>query len=179
MDTRPQRWTVLIVTNGRRTEFDYLSGLKVAHRSTINHCELRFLNGAPEISVPRAAQLRDDLDHDEAWIVCDVDEFNLTAAVAQAQSLNVSLALSVPSFEVWLILHLGEGCPPFNDARQAVRFLQGILPGWNKEDLNFTDFRDHIDEAVEGAKRLGEPPRQNPSTGVWRLVESLRTPRGE
>ena len=34
-------------------------------------------------------------------------------------------------------------------------------------------FRDGIDDAVQRAKRLGTPPEANPSTGVWRVVESL------
>ena len=58
----------------------------------------------------------------------------------------------------------------------AVRFLQGLLPGWNKEALNFTNFQEAVANAVERAKRLGEPPGANPSTGVWRLIESLHAP---
>jgi len=75
-----------------------------------------------------------------------------------------------------LILHLRDGCPGFINAKQAVRFLQGLLPGWNKEALNFTNFQEAVANAVERAKRLGEPPGANPSTGVWRLIESLHAP---
>jgi len=101
---------------------------------------------------------------------------NLTShqQIDDAASRQVNLALSVPSFEVWLILHISEGCPGFNTAAQAERFLKSLLPGWTKTTLNFADFRDGIDKAVTRAKRLDEPPEANPSTAVWRLIESLK-----
>lgn len=172
---REERWTVLVVTNGKRTEPDYFDGFKIAYRSVINHFETRFLNAAPTALVALAAQLRDDSDHNEVWVVCDVDEFDVVSAQRKADNLNVELALSMPSFEVWLILHLRDGCPGFNNAGQAVKFLQSLLPGWTKEDLNFADFKNAVHRAVERAQRLGEPPEANPSTAVWRLIISLQT----
>ena len=48
-----------------------------------------------------------------------------------------------------------------------------------KTTLNFADFRDGIDKAIARAKRLGEPPDANPSTAVWRLIESLKSNAAE
>lgn len=175
VDVRNERWTILVITNGKRTECDYFDGFKIAYRSSINHFEVRFANEAPRDLIPTASKLRDDSEHDEVWAVCDVDEFDVTAAILDARKLSVEIALSVPSFEVWLILHLRDGCPGFNNAKQAVDFLRGLLPGWRKENLEFTDFHGGVDEAIARSKRLGDPPEANPSTGVWRLIESLRT----
>ena len=100
----------------------------------------------------------------------------LKAAVATATERGVELALSLPSFEIWLILHLSAGCPRFNNATQAGRHLKSLLPNWDKTGLKFSDFSAGVFDAVVRAKRLGEPPDANPSTAVWRLVESLRNP---
>ena len=93
---------------------------------------------------------------------------------ARIRDENAYDALSLPSYEIWLILHLSAGCPRFNNATQVGRHLKKLLPGWDKTGLKFSDFRAGVPEAVVRAKRLGEPPDANPSTAVWRLVESLR-----
>jgi hypothetical protein len=74
-----------------------------------------------------------------------------------------------------LILHLSEGCPGFNSAAQAGAHLKRLVPGWDKTALRFGDFRDGVAAAVVRAKRLSEPPGANPSTAVWRVIESLRS----
>jgi RloB-like protein len=111
--------------------------------------------------------------------VCDVDEFDVRTAIVEAAAHDdVELALSQPCFEVWLILHLKSGCPGFNDATQAGAHLKKVLPHWDKTALRFSDFSGRrVLEAVDHAKGLGEPPDANPSTAVWRVIESLRTPR--
>ena len=173
-EIRDELRTVLIVTNGERTEFDYFTAVKSEPWVDAGRVFVKFEAGAPAAIVLRTASIRDDNDFDEAWTVCDVDEFDVTSAIKDAASSNVNLALSVLSFEVWLILHISEGCPGFNTAVQAERFLRNLLSGWTKTTLNFADFRDGIDKAVARAKRLGEPPSANPSTAVWRLIESLK-----
>jgi hypothetical protein len=134
---------------------------------------IKFENGQPSAVVSRAAALRDENDYDEAWAVCDLDEYDVRSAIADASVRQVGLTLSVPSFEVWLILHLSDACPGFNDARQVDRYLKSILPTWDKVALRFEDFEAGVADAVARAKRMGEPPGANPSTAVWRLVESL------
>ena len=136
---------------------------------------MKFESGEPAATVIRAARIQDDNAYDEAWVVCDVDEFDTEPAVATAIELGVNLALSLPSFEIWLILHLPGGCPPFNNAKQAGRYLKSLLPNWDKTGLKFSDFSAGVFDAVERAKRLGEPPDANPSTAVWRLIESRAT----
>lgn len=138
--------------------------------------EVKFVSGEPAAAIRGAARIQDDNAYDEAWVVCDVDEFDGRAAAATATQRGVELTLSTPSFEVWLILHVSEGCPGFNNATQADRHLRALLPGWDKTGLKFSDFREGVDDAMVRAMRLGDPPDANPSTAVWRLVESLRKP---
>lgn len=175
-NTRTERRSVVIVTNGLRTEVDYFDALRKESWVTADKVTVKFQSGEPIAVVLRAAEIRDDNAYDEAWAVCDVDEFATQAAIAAADEREAGLALSAPSFEVWLILHLSEGCPGFNSATQAGRHLKSLLQGWEKTGLKFSDFRDGVFRAVMRAQRLGEPPEANPSTAVWRLIESLSNP---
>jgi hypothetical protein len=171
-DVRPQRLTLLIVTNGERTERDYFEGLR-GEPWVVVALRVKFEKGTPDNAVVRAVQVRQDDEYDKVWVVCDVDEYDVSGAIQHAKDGAVGLALSMPSFEVWLILHLSENCPAFNNARQADDYLRSLLPNWDKINLRFSDFKDGIADAVERAKKRGEPPEANPSTGVWRLVEVL------
>lgn len=173
-EIRDELRTILVVTNGERTEFDYFTAVKAEPWVDAGKVIVKFEAGAPAAIVARTASIRDDNDFDEAWTVCDLDEFDVTTAISDAASKQVYLVLSVPSFEVWLILHISDSCPGFNTAAQAERFLRSLLPGWVKTALNFADFRNGIDKAVARAKKLDEPPNANPSTVVWRLIESLK-----
>jgi hypothetical protein len=107
--------------------------------------------------------------------VCDADDFDVRLAASHARGHAVNLAVSVPCFEVWLILHVAPGCPGFNDADQAGNYLKRLLRRWDKTALRFTDFREGVFDAVGRAKRLDSPPEGNPSTDVWRLIEALQT----
>jgi hypothetical protein len=137
-----------------------------------------FQPGSPEDAVKRAAA--EASGYTEVWVVCDVDDYFTEGALANARRSDVRLALSRPCFEVWLILHLIEGCGPFDNAAKAGERLAKPLPKWDKTDLKFDDFRAGVLEAEKRAKRLaethGEPPEGNPSTDVWKVIESLRTP---
>jgi hypothetical protein len=171
-DVRPQRLTLLIVTNGERTERDYFEELR-GETWVVVALRVKFERGDPDNTVVRAAQVRQDDEYDKVWVVCDVDEYDVSGAIQHAKDGAVGLALSMPSFEVWLILHLSGDCPAFNNARQADDYLRSLLPSWDKVNFRFSDFKNGIADAVERAKKRGEPPEANPSTAVWRLVEVL------
>jgi hypothetical protein len=176
--TREQRRSVLIITNGERTEVDYFEAVRKEPWITADKVKVKFEKGDPAVIVARAAKIRGDSAYDEAWAVCDVDDFDVKPALEAARDREVSVALSMPCFEVWLILHLCEGCPGFNNATQAVTHLKSLLPAWGKTTLRFDDFRAGVFDAVTRAQRLGATPDANPSTAVWQLIESLRKPRG-
>jgi hypothetical protein len=172
-EVRGQRDSVLIVTNGKCTEKQYFEALRrvpsvVAALRVIVKCV------APQALVAEARALRDANDYDHVWAVCDVDEFDVSVAIENAKAADVGLALSKPCFEVWLIFRKSDRCPGLNGATQAHDCLRKLIPSWQKERLDFADFRDGISIAVERAKKRGEPPEANPSTAVWRVIECVR-----
>jgi hypothetical protein len=75
---------------------------------------------------------------------------------------------------VWLIFHKSDRCPGLNGASQACDHLRKLVPSWQKECLDFAGFSNGVLDAVERAKKRGEPPDANPSTAVWRVIECVR-----
>jgi hypothetical protein len=177
VDTRREQRVILIVTNGKKTEKDYFEAINEESWVAASNIQVKFKNGSPAAAVKYA--INEAGGYTETWVVCDVDHYDTTLAIASARRYGVFLALSRPSFEVWLILHLFEGCSPFDNALQAGVRLTELLPTWDKTELNFDDFRAGVLEAEKRARRLteiyGEPPVGNPSTDVWKIIESLRS----
>ncbi|MEV4769922.1 RloB family protein [Micromonospora humida] len=171
--SREQRTTVLIATNGESTERDYFNGLKqepwvrprlvvVAER------------GSPVNVVRGAARRRQRDDFDEAWAVCDVDDFATEPAAREAVDSDVKLAWSNPCFEVWLLLHY-ESCTRFvENAKRARDLLRAHDPHWDKTALDFAKFRDRIEDARRRAECLDPAPEGNPSTSVGQIIDMLR-----
>lgn len=134
-----------------------------------------FAPGAPDEVVSEAARRRDEQGFDEAWAVCDVDEFDIRKASSRAAEVDVTLILSNPCFEVWLLLHR-EDCTAFlENPKKARDRLRKYVPYFDKTNLRFEDFRDGIDSAVRRAKSRGGAASHNPSSDMWQLVEHLKS----
>lgn len=170
---REQRKTVLAVTNGESTERAYLEALR---REPWLRQRLVVVveKGSPIDAVRAAARRRDDNDFDQAYVVCDVDQYPVSPPTDEARTYDVNLLWSNPCFEVWLILHHVACSRYLEDAGKAGDLLRVHVKGWSKNRLDFGAFRDGVPAAVERARKLGEPPHHNPSTALWRLVEALR-----
>ena len=89
------------------------------------------------------------IDDDKRWLLLDVDHYlqsthtpSFLEAMRRAKSLGVKVALSKPSFELWLLLHHVE--PPevtaLVDARELEDKLRLALGSYYKTRLNKADF---------------------------------------
>lgn len=171
---RPSRDTVLVLTNGISTEQRYFDGLRFEPWVQVT-MRVATRSVEPDVLVDKAIELRDEGDYDQVWVVCDVDEFEVSSAITKAARADgVDLVLSAPCFEVWLILHKSAQCPGFNKASQAGKQLRKLMPSWKKERLNFSDFKVDVFTAADRARKRGEPPEANPSTAVWRIIDHAR-----
>ena len=98
-------------------------------------------------------------------------------AITDEAARHLELAVSNPCFELWLLLHFRES-PGAQHRRHLQRKLKKFLPGYDKH-FDFELVADRVDQAVKRAGRLDQQARRmgepflNPTTGVYRLIESI------
>jgi hypothetical protein len=191
---RDAKKLVVVVCEGSRTEPAYLKSVeKVADKAVVSLRIADTRHTAPKQLVEVACSILKDSRNasrktgdpnariDEAWVVCDVDQHpKLQEAVEQATSNGVHMAISNPNFELWLLLHFQDQTAHL-ERHEAVRRLRSHLPAYAKGKECFEELRGAYRSAKSRSraldtKHLGdgtEFPNDNPSSGVWRLVDSL------
>ena len=181
---------ILVVTEGKNTEPQYLHGFITQVRNPRVKVEIKTDGGVPKSVVEYARDLKkeaekrakrerdDNLLFDEVWCVFDIDEHpRIPDAIQQAHANNLKLAISNPCIELWLWLHFAE--PPGIIHRHDIqKSLKKYLPDYDKH-VDFSDFKSGYSKAVERANWLDELAKQandegrNPTTGFGRLTESI------
>ena len=132
------------------------------------------------------------IEANELWMVVDRDKQNvsedqLKAIINKCNQEGYNLALSNPTFELWLLMHISDlkeyssddllSNDKVNKTRRFIeKELSTILKGYNKKNLKFDRFEDGIMDAIKRAKEL---PTDNANlidklgTSVCVLVEKL------
>jgi hypothetical protein len=189
---RESKYRILVVCEGEKTEPLYFRGLRHHVRNPRLHVEPVGPAGVPRSVVEAAIRLRNearetarrerDDNHlwDEVWAVFDVDDHpHLSEARDLARANSVALAISNPCFELWALLHFTEQRSSIE--RHRVREeLKRYLPRYEKE-LEFSKVHVGYSDAVRRATELDDEagrhgsPDRNPTTGVYRLTEIIRT----
>jgi hypothetical protein len=175
---REPRLRLLVVCGGKRTEPAYFIGLKNYLRNPAVVVTIRAKAQAPEDLVRHSrfiAPVAGD-EFDQVWCVVDSDEFDLEPAVSLAADLDVRLAVSNPCFELWLLLHHRDCTAHLCDPKAALRELIKQVPGYQKNNLRFGDFKAGVTDALrraEGLDPTGTGHGANPSSGVWKLVHLI------
>lgn len=190
--SRQPKIRILVVCEGKKTEPLYLSQLQRHVRNPRVHVEPVGPAGVPVTVVQTAIELRkqaeeearrqrdENLLWDQVWAVFDMDDHpNVANARQLAMSHDIRLAVSNPCFELWALLHFVDQRAHIERARLRA-ILQQHVPGYDKE-LPFAKVHTGYSEAVrrareldDAAERAGRPGR-NPTTGVHRLTEVIRT----
>jgi hypothetical protein len=182
-----------VVAEGQGTEYDYLNQLNLNFGS-----DLGFLIQRPAqnrgLSASQVVQKAcETLDPDiTVWAIFDHDgQADIDPVCARARRHGVSVALSHPAFELWLLLHfqdfpaaaqngsndvimtrLRAAHPEFADYRRGSKRI---------DDARFAALREDsgILRAAARARRLTAecshraPSGQDPSTSVYLLIEAL------
>lgn len=193
--SRQARRRLLVVCEGERTEPEYIRGFKRQVRNNLVTVEVSKERGDPRkvveiaktrmLDAKREARKSHDtwLELDEVWCVFDRDEHErYDAAVNMAQDNDLELAVSNPSFELWLVLHFRESPGPQHGDTLRRMLRDKLLPGYDK-GIDFEALAAGVEVATERARRMDEDaeamgePRRNPTTGVYRLTHSIA--RGE
>lgn len=197
---------VLIVTEGSKTEPMYLEEIRGAFQLHSANVAVQHgqLGTAPLQVVQYARQLFEEGDlkkgirprsFDQVYAVFDRDDhdsyFN---ALDLAQSLNgklrnddrqavsFSAVASVPSFELWLLLHFEDVLAPIH-RDEVMQRLKQYLPGYEKGAGGaFAATRHRLEAATQRAQRLAMSHSAftdpEPFTDLYTLVDLLTQLRG-
>jgi hypothetical protein len=128
-----------------------------------------------------ASRQRDEnLCFDEAWAVFDVDDHpKIPEAIELASKNGVEVAISNPNFELWALLHF-EDCHAATTRIDVVRRLKVHLPNYEKElpyEKLSPSYLDAVSRAanLENESQQHSSPRRNPTTGIYKLTERIRS----
>ncbi len=96
-----------------------------------------------------------------------------------ARDNGIELAMSNPCVELWLWLHFADQ-PGMQHRHDLQSMMKQHIPNYDRH-VDYSDYAAGYDEAVRRASRLDENANldndegRNPTTGVWRLTESIRS----
>jgi len=187
-DTRSRR-RVLIVCEDEKSSRDYFQAFPVDRSRT----EIVALGtGLNTLSlVEHAIGLRNRADgsgtpYASVWCVFDRDSFpenNYRKAFALARENGMRVAWANEAFELWYLLHFNYHDTALPRAHYAAKLRPHLSSAYNKADASMYD---HLESrqatALKNARRLerhwaelsvNNPERENPSTGIHKLVEHL------
>ena len=188
-DSKP---VILIVTEGEATEPEYLDGFARATKNSRVRIKVVGGVGVPKTIVESAKELRieaeeeargakdDNLCYDEVWCVFDFDDHpNILDAKQMARDNGIELAMSNPCFELWLWLHFADQ-PGMQHRHHLQRMMKQHIPEYDGR-VDYSDYAAGYEAAYGRASRLDKDAKaaneegRNPTTGVWRLTESIRS----
>ena len=181
---------ILIVCEGKKTEPGYFAYFRKRYRGVL---EIKLKSGdAPRALVDLAVKLKTDADRaanatqdpnllfDEVWCVFDVDGRKVASAKRHAVENGIQAAISNPCFELWALLHFQDQRAQIS-ATKLKEACRKYMPGYEKE-LPTARLEQFYDKALANARSLdawqrqqGRGPDENPSTGVYRLTEAIKS----
>lgn len=176
---------------GKVTEEEYLKHYHRLHRRSVS-VEIGNSGADPLWLVNRATSAKKDDErkerrgrgraHDEVWCIFDVDEHpNLREAIEMAARNEIHVAVSNPCLELWLLLHFEDQTAHIDRhtvQSRARRHLRTRTKALGASAL--ADLEARYETARERARRLdvkhrgdGSPPRWNPSSEAWKIIDSI------
>jgi RloB-like protein len=189
-DTIEARQRILVLCEGKRTEPEYIAGFKNWCRNPLVEVAILGAEGVPLTLVTNARDCQsraadaakrekdENLLYDQVWCIFDRDDHpHFKEAIKMAADNGLYLAVSVPCFELWLLLHFREN-PGLRHRNELRRLLEKHIIRYDKT-VDFGLFVQGYRLAHRRAAALDEHCRQdneafrNPSTGVYRLTEQI------
>ncbi|RPI75994.1 MAG: RloB domain-containing protein [Desulfobacteraceae bacterium] len=193
---------VLIICEGAKTEPNYFKALRthlrlnkeniVIHEGHKGNDPQSLAIAAEEASTKERSRDPEKQGYDRVFVVFDKDAHaGYNNALQKIDGLNkrfkgkFEAIVSVPCFELWLLLHFGYTTKPYaatgnkSPCDNLISDLEKHIPGYAKGAMgSFEKTKDFLDEAVKNARLLEQHQEtartDNPSTKVHHLVECLR-----
>src|SRR5262249_26437548 len=190
---RSVRKTIVVFCEGTTTEPAYIGALKkdpdVRDLAAVDiRIETADCGAVPLTLVQRACELRakaiaENAEIDEIWCIFDVEwptnHPKLADAVRQARDNDIRLAISNPTFELWLILHFRDyNAWLDNDRARQIRRACDHQPGKNLDPADYMPLRHDAARRAIALDRAHERngtrfPHDNPSSGMHGFVQSV------
>ena len=190
---RPLKPRVIVVTEGEKTEPQYIYEFLRIHGAANVHVEPTGFD--PKGVVERAIALkrgananRRDTSRTRVWAVFDRDDHDqkrFKEARWLAKKSGIGVAISNPCFELWAIYHYRDHAGRHIERDKCQRTLEGLCAGYSaRRGKLFNDIeviRDNHDAAVQRAIRslrdreAEGDPHGNPSTSMHLLMENIRS----
>lgn len=189
--SRDARPTVAIWCEGRRTEVAYFSALK--KEGGLSNTVVAGCNNISDLMRKTENAIRQNTLPDEVWYVIDHDEREKEikkfckwvqdqkrslSTKRRGQATKLTVVLSVPCFEYWLLIHFEHITRPFDGLKgrsacqQVIRKLEKHIPKYTKNDPTVYDrCRDKRERAIEYGRRNADSIHSR--TDVWKLVSRL------
>lgn len=188
--------TFLIVVEGVATEPAYLESIRA--RLSLKATSVKVTHGKhtdPVGIVREAIAMRDEQAErarksavseafDRTWVVFDRERQNhprreqMPAALTLAEANGIEVALSIPSFEFWLLLHYDFTTKSFDGCDAVKKALKKFIKTYEKSDLPMSDLLERVATAIKHAARCRKHWEsaggdRNPSTDVDELLRAL------
>lgn len=186
-----KRQSILVFTEGRKTEPVYLTHWSRKYRENVI-VAIDDFHGAP-LSLVQEAVTRRTADlraarrghgdaYSEYWCVFDIDEHpNVPRALELAASSDISVCVTNPCIELWFLLHFQDQYAAIHRHEAQRRAADYLNPGKTPSSAALAALFSQYEDARRRAQALdhkheldGSPPRSNPSSEAWRLIETIR-----
>lgn len=188
---QPLRRTLLIFVEGAKTEEQYIKSWASAYRGMVS-VTVSDTRGVPLTLVKaacdtarkdrRISQKRGGPMYDEYWCMFDRDDHpNMKEAVEMARDNSIGVAVSVPCLELWFLIHFEDQTASINRASALSRSKGHLSCGKSLSSAALANLIERYPMAKGRAVALddkhrgdGTGPFPNPSSGVWRVVDSIK-----
>ena len=184
--------TFLIVVEGAATEPAYIEGVKLRLKRRAAAIVVQHGDHTDPVGVVREAmKLREvqaansnKAPYDQVWVVFDREKQNdprreqVPAAQQLAATNGIRVALSIPSFEFWLLLHFHYTTAAFDGCAAVTKALKKFIKNYEKSDLPLDDLLNRVATAMKHATRCHGHWKtaggdRNPSTHMDELLREL------
>ncbi|OAP35163.1 hypothetical protein AU381_25770 [Sinorhizobium glycinis] len=177
---------IIIATEGSLTEKIYFESFR------FTNVQVRVIpseNGksSPQHVLENAKVYKETFDlgdGDELWLVIDVDRWpaaTLSEVAAVTTAKKIGLAVSNPSFELWLALHLDVELPEPVSNEGLITHLRSQLGSYNKHKYDCGAILNGLDRAIERASGLDTSPQhrwpQSVGSRCYKIIQSIRAGR--
>lgn len=126
---------------------------------------------------------------DKAYCVFDGDvdnskQYQIYEARLLAKKYGIEIIMSVPSFEIWYLLHFKYTTKSFSSNNELIKELKKYITNYNKNSNVYDFLKARIDFAIKNAKRLKkyhllsegqviDNLKFNPCTDIYIIVEYI------